>query len=300
MARIAHKALVCGASGFLGAALCRRLTREGVELHGLSRVPRSTHEGMRWWQADLTEPESIIELFSHLRPDVVFNVAGLSDGRPDRDRVLPLFLGNALSSISLLSAAAEFGCRRFIQSASLQEPDLGAAAAQPASPYALSKWVVSAYVDLFNRLYQLPTVILHLGIVYGPGEESAQRLIPYVITSLLKGESPRLSSGHQPVDWLYLEDAVDALMSAMQSPGAEGQSFNVGSGTATSVRTVAEQIAKTIDNGVAPVFGAVPDRPLVSTRQADPSRLLRELGWLPRTPLADGLRATVEWYRGRP
>jgi nucleoside-diphosphate-sugar epimerase len=292
------KALVCGASGFLGTALCRRLIDLGVEVHGQSRTARSTPADLRWWQADLTDPADSARLLASVRPDVIFNLAGVSDARPNADLVVPLFRSNALSCVNLLSAALSCGCQRFVQTASLQEPDLGDDAV-PASPYALSKWVERVYVDFFHRHCGLHTVLLRFGIVYGPGEESRQRVVPYVITSLIRGEAPRLSSGHQPADWIYVEDAVDAFVAAAESERGSGQSFNVGSGTQVSVRTVATEIAKQIGNGVQPLFGALPDRPIAPTRDAEPSRVFRELGWRPRTSLDAGLRATIAWYRSQ-
>jgi UDP-glucose 4-epimerase len=294
-----RRVVVFGASGFLGTALCNHLVRGGAEVHGVSRTAQSKRDDVHWWQADVTRIDDATRVMTAVRPEIVFNFAGVSDGRTDLDRVLPLFTGNAQSSVVLLCAAAAAGCRRFIQCASLQEPRFGPTGSPPTSAYAISKWVQSAYVDLFYRHYQLPTVVLRLGIVYGPGEESAQRLVPHVITQLLRGEAPRLSSGAQLVDWIYLEDAVAAFVAAMDAAGAIGQTLNLGWGEPISVRAMAELIARTIDSGVNPVFGAVPDRPVVPTQPAEPSIALAALGWRARTPLEEGLRTTIEWYRRR-
>jgi nucleoside-diphosphate-sugar epimerase len=294
-----QRILVCGASGFLGQALCVRLADEAGELHALSRVARVSDPRWRWWQADLTDIGAAERIISDIRPDIVFNVSGISDGSPDCTRVAPLFVGNALSTVALLAAAARHGCQRFIHCSTLQEPDFQTSRATVPSAYGLSKFVGSAYVELFGQVCALAGVVLRLGIVFGPGEEGRHRLIPYVITSLLRGERPRLSSGQQPVDWLYIEDAVDALIAGMRAPGAAGQSFNIGAGVQRTVADVVGRIVRLIDNGVTPLFGTLADRPLVPTREAEPARLLTELNWRPRTTLDDGLAATIEWYRHR-
>jgi UDP-glucose 4-epimerase len=294
-----RRVLVCGATGFLGRALCRRLVAGGVRVHGTSRRPQRDASEMSWYQVDLTDTAATSRLVAAVRPDVLFNLSGISDARPDRDRVLPVFVGGGLVCVNLLAAAAEYGCGLFVHTSSLQEADFGSGDARPVSPYALAKFVETAYVDLFQRMYQLPAVVLRFGIVYGPGERTVERFIPHVITALLRGEQPRLSLGRQTADWLYVEDAVDALVSTAVSPAAKGCVLNVGSGTPTSVRTMAERIAAAVDNGVSPVFGAVADRPTAPTRPAEPSRVKEVLGWTPRTCLDDGLRATIEWYRER-
>jgi nucleoside-diphosphate-sugar epimerase len=165
-----------------------------------------------------------------------------------------------------------------------------------ASPYALSKGVESQYIDLFRRLYGMPTTTLYLSIVYGPGD-TTRHLIPYVVTSLLRDEAPRLSSGIDLVDWLHVEDAVDAFIAAAEADGVIGQSFDVGSCDPVSVRDVVEHIVELIGSRVQPMFGALPDRPPAVLRSVDPLRLGELLGWRPRMPLNEGLKQTIEWYR---
>src|SRR5882762_7496203 len=111
---LGRRILLCGASGFIGSALWRRLTRAGVEVHGISRTARVTEAGNRWWQGDLTEPMVAARILQEIRPDIIYNLSGISDARPARDRVLPTFFGNALSTINLLLATADVGCERFI------------------------------------------------------------------------------------------------------------------------------------------------------------------------------------------
>jgi len=236
-------------------------------------------------------------ILQEIRPDIIYNLSGISDARPARDRVLPTFFGNALSTINLLLATADVGCERFIQCASLQEPGFGNLTAPAGSPYSLSKCVESAYVDLFHRLYGMPTVIVHLSVVYGPGREASTRLIPYVVTSLLRGETPRLSSGMRLMDWIYIEDAVDAFIATAEADGVIGRSFDVGSGAPISIRDVVGHIVELVGSRVQPIFGALPDRPTEALRSVDPSSLWGPLGWRPQTPLTEGLTQTIQWYR---
>jgi nucleoside-diphosphate-sugar epimerase len=97
------------------------------------------------------------------------------------------------------------------------------------------------------------------------------------------------------VDWVYVDDVADALISCAVMPGLEGKTIEVGTGQMTSVRSVAEQIAKLVGRG-APVFGAVDDRAMEQIRAANPSQATEIIG-RPLMPLEQGLRQTVAWYR---
>ena len=114
---------------------------------------------------------------------------------------------------------------------------------------------------------------------------------------VLARDKPSLTPGEQCWDYLYVEDAAEALYQLALNPGAEGL-FILGSGEAPSVRTIAECIRDMINPKSPLGFGEVPYRSdQVMRLQADISRLRREIDWQPRTSLETGLRQTVEWYR---
>jgi nucleoside-diphosphate-sugar epimerase len=144
-------------------------------------------------------------------------------------------------------------------------------------------------------LYAAPVVTARLFMVYGPGQRDERKLVPYVVRSLLAGESPRVSSGVRPVDWVYVADVVEALLCCATAPGLEGRTIDVGTGRLTTVRDVALRLSRLIGGG-EPIFGVVEDRPFEQVRAADPAALTALLG-RPPTALDAGLRDTVAWYR---
>ena len=291
-----QKLLITGASGFIGSHLCRRLCRDDVEIHAISRTDRhSTEKDVRWWQGDLADLTMVQELLTVVRPDIIFHLASYGVGTRELDVVAPTFRSNLMGTVNLLIAAAEIGCRRIVLTGSLEEPEQGDPEAIPSSPYAATKWAGSAYARMFHALYQIPVVILRLFMVYGPGQD-LRKLIPYVILSLLRGEAPKLTSGQRPVDWIYVDDVVDGLLAAGQVPGIEGCTIDLGSGVLVSVRAVVQQIVDIVGSSRPPVFGAVPDRPLEQVRAANPADTLAKLGWTPAIALEEGLKRTVDWY----
>src|SRR5437870_5797664 len=87
-----QKILITGASGFIGSHLSRRLSREGTEVHALSRTQQArADQGLCWWQVDLAETEAVRELVRTIKPDVVFHLASHVAGARELALVMPTF-----------------------------------------------------------------------------------------------------------------------------------------------------------------------------------------------------------------
>ena len=170
----------------------------------------------------------------------------------------------------------------------------------PASPYAAAKSTVATYGRMFHALYNLPVVHLRVFMVYGPGPQDVSKLVPYVIRCLLRGEPAVLSSGTREIDWIYIDDVVDAFVAAATSVSAVGTAIDVGSGGLVTIRALVEQLARLVGSDVAPRFGARTDRPMEVSRAADLAPARELLGWTPTMHLHAGLRRTVEWFRDHP
>lgn len=288
--------LVTGASGFIGSHICRRLLEEGADVHGVSRAAREG-TGLRWWQADLTDADAAARLVRRIRPDAIYHLAGYASGSRSIDAVLPSLRDNLVAAVNVLIAAARSECGLVLLAGSLEEPEPVAAEPVPTSPYAAAKHAAGSFGRMFAALNDLPVVNLRVFMVYGPGQLDQTKLVPYVVTSLLRGEAPKLSSGTRPVDWVYVEDVADAFLTAAVRPDLTGETIDVGSGELVTVRSIVEQIVETIGTVIQPEFGTRPDRPLETVRAADVEQTRDRLGWQIRTSLAEGLFATVEWFR---
>jgi UDP-glucose 4-epimerase len=291
-----QRALVTGASGFIGSRLSERLLEAGAIVHAASRTERTSAD-IRWWTGDVSDPEAARALVDDVKPDLIFHLSSHVSGSRDLSAVIPTLRANLLSTVNLLLAAAELGCSRFVLAGSLEEPDTEEPA--PVSPYAAAKFAGGAYARMFHRLHGVPVVLLRIFMVYGPGQRDETKLVPYVITSLLRGEAPGLSNGTRPVDWVYVDDVVQALLASTSADSALGETIDVGSGRLTPVREVVDEIVRLIRPSVGPRFGAVPERPNERIRVADAERSRTLLEWAPRTSLEQGLAATVDWYASR-
>lgn len=293
------RVLVTGASGLIGSHLLQVLGPE-AEVAATSRSPREDGDGVRWLARDLTRPGAITEVIDAERPEVVIHLAGAVRGDRTLDAVAPTLETNLVATIELLEAATRHDCRRVVLSGSLfEEPATGGPQAVPPSPYGASRWASSAYGRMFHALFGTPVVILRPSYAYGPGQERT-KLIPYVTTALLAGESPELSTGARPIDWVYAEDVARAYAAAAVADSVEGRTLDIGSGAEATVeevvRTIAEAVGPTAGQ---PRFGVVPVRPAEQHVQPDVEATAAALGWRATTSLDDGLRRTVEWFRAQ-
>jgi UDP-glucose 4-epimerase len=288
------RALVTGASGFIGMHLLDRLRADGVEIHAVSRNAQPAAEQVRWHALDLVDPEAVRRLVGEVAPDVVFHLAGDSRAARGLDLVGPTFAANLASTVNLLTAVAEHGAARVLLAGSLEEPEPDAAE-PPSSPYAASKLAARSYAEMFGAVFGIPVVVLRIFMAYGPRQRDVRKLVPYVILSLLRGEAPQLTSGLREVDWVYVGDIADAFAAAATAETTAA--VDVGSGTTCSIRSLVERLVELIDPEIVPAFGAVADRPSEQIRAADVGAAARTIGWRPQVELEEGLRRTVNWYR---
>jgi UDP-glucose 4-epimerase len=294
-----QRVLVTGATGFLGAPLSFRLRRAGAEVHAVSRVPRADRaDGLCWWRLDMADFEAVRNLFDEVKPTTVFHLGGRVTAAPGLDLVQSTFHSLLASTVNLLTAAAQVGCRRVVVTGSLEEPLGNSAEPIPSSPYAAAKWAANGYARMFHRLYETPVVIVRPFFTYGPAQPE-HRVIPYTILSYLRGGRPKLSSGQRRLDWVYVDDVIDGLLLAGSRPAIEGATIDLGSGEPVSVRDVVIRIRDLLGSSADPDFGAEPDRPLSAPRGADIGAAFSTLGWRAVTTLDAGLACTVEWYRRR-
>ncbi|NBE91729.1 NAD(P)-dependent oxidoreductase [Nonomuraea sp. KC401] len=299
------RTLVTGATGFIGSHLVRRLAGLGARVHAVSRRPQEATGHVECWHAaDLCDAAATAALVEAVQPEVILHLASEVTGVREPGIVAPTLAGNLGAAVNLLTAVTGGPVRSVVLAGSVEEPREGQA---PGSPYAAAKAAATGYARMFHALWRVPVSVLRVAMVYGPGEPNAARLVPYVTTSLLKGQAPRLTSGARLVTWVYVEDVVDAFVLAGAGGDAAGHILDIGTPEPVSIRDTAELLAAivdgtvdgTVDGRARPEYGAVAARPLDRTQRSDIGPAERVLGWRPATTLEAGLRQTVAWYAKR-
>lgn len=288
-----QRILVTGASGFLGTRLVNRLQGLGSEVHGVSRSDRGQAGHVRWWKADLQELREVERLWDAIVPTVVYHMSGAVDGAPHLELLVPTYQSLLTTTVNLLSVSTRRRCSRLILVGSLEEQNSEDAAAPPVSPYAAAKTAAREYARMCHQLFETHVVMMRTFMCYGPGQ-AEWKVVPSTIRALQAGVAPALSSGRRELDWIFIDDAVDAFAAAASAPGIDGTTLDIGSGRLTSIRDVVGHLVRLVNPGVEPRFGELPDRPGRPACTADTSRTFTHLGWRARTSIEDGLRRTVE------
>jgi nucleoside-diphosphate-sugar epimerase len=288
--------LVTGGRGFIGRHVVRRLVARGADVHATSRTQPREQAGVRWWCVDLADAKATRTVMQAVRPDVVIHLASRAEGARSLSLVVPMLNDNVVTAVNVMAAAADVPGCRVVLAGSLEEHSDLEPGSGARSPYSASKIAATTYATLFRDIAQLPVVVLRLAMVYGPDDPHTTRLVPYVVDCFLHGAAPALSSGARRIDWVYVDDVVDALLAAAVEPAALGRVLDIGTGDLASIRDAVSLIAAVTGTHVVPGFGRLPDRPGDRDLVADPEAALRYLGWGARTSMRAGIERTVEWH----
>jgi UDP-glucose 4-epimerase len=297
------KVVVTGASGFLGRALVRALLKAGhsVTATACNQVPSANHPLLTWKRLDLGQPHagwsSLLagaDVIYHLAWSTIPSEANRAPA--DDARV------NIVGSLSLIQAIQNDGCACRVVFASSggtiygilsRIPATEDHALRPISAYGVSKLAVESYLAVIRDQTGISAISMRMGNLYGPGQ-SIQRVfgaVTHFAHRALAGEPVRIfGDGSVMRDYLYIEDAVDALMRAGANT-VQG-SFNIGTGIGHSLNQVADTIVAEIGGDL--VIERLDPRPFdVPISILDASRAREALGWEPRVMFQDGIRITL-------
>ncbi len=308
------RALVTGGAGFIGSHLVDALLERGVEVVVIDDLSTGRREnlagalerGAELVEGDVTDRATASSVVESRRPDLAFHLAAQVDVRISvSDPAFDLGV-NVGGTIHLLEAARASGAERFVlastggaiygEGGGRQLPLDETAGCMPEAPYGQSKYAAEGYLSLYARLYRLSTASLRLGNVYGPRQDPLGEagVVAIFNGALLQGRRPKIfGDGEQTRDYVYVGDIVEALLAAGESRTVG--TFNVGTGTETSVLELGRMIARACDRPFDPEMA--PPRPGEVQRIAiDSSRAAEELGWSAKTTLEEGLARTAHAF----
>lgn len=300
------RVLVTGGAGMIGANLVRRLIAHGCRPGLLvrassSRLRLAGIEGaVDIVEADLTDASAVSEAVRAVRPDVVFHLASTFFNPPTLSAETHL-RANALGTLALLEALKETPETRLVHTGSAAVTAGGArlredAPIAPTTVFGAAKAAAAILGATYARVYGLGVVELRVFTPFGPWERPG-RLIPYTILKALAGEPVDIGDGDIRRDYVYVDDAVEALLLAATRPVEPGSVINLASGVGRTVREVAERILAAMGDPVPLRVGARPTRPdEIREISGDTATAGRVLGWRARTGLDEGLGKAIAWF----
>ena len=288
-----RRVLVTGASGFIGTHCLHRLAAEDCEVHAVNRSGAGeTAAGVTWHAADLHDAAQVLPLIAKIRPTHLLHGAWIAT--PGLYSHSPENVAWLQSTIALAAAFGAHGGARFVGIGSSAEYDPAdrpcvedKTPIRPATIYGKCKAAAWLVVQAAAQQHGFAAAWGRLFLPYGLGDRP-QRLIPSVLGALRAGKPVATTHGRQQRDFIYAPDAADLLVRLLLSQ--ENGAFNIGTGRATTVRSVVEHLASRYGRPDLPQFGAAalaPGEPAVLV--ADMSKVRDRLAWAPQTALADGL-----------
>lgn len=310
--------IVTGGAGFIGSNFVFHMLQGHPEYRivcldkltyagNLSTLePVMENENFRFVKADICDRAAVYQLFEEEHPDMVVNFA--AESHVDRSIENPgIFLEtNIMGTAVLMDACRKYGITRYHQVSTdevygdlpLDRPDLFFTEDTPihtSSPYSSSKASADLLVLAYHRTYGLPVTISRCSNNYGP-YHFPEKLIPLIIINALHDKPlPVYGDGQNVRDWLYVKDhcrAIDLII----HKGAVGEVYNVGGHNEMKNIDIVKLICRTLGKPER-LIQFVTDRQGHDRRYAiDPTKIHRELGWLPATKFADGIQKTIQWY----
>lgn len=264
------------------------------------------NQKFRFVKADIADRIAMEKLFNEEKFDIVVNFA--AESHVDRSIENPeIFLKtNVLGTSVLMDMCRKYGNIRYHQVSTdevygdlpLDRPDLFFTEETPihtSSPYSSSKAGADLLVQAYYRTYGLPITISRCSNNYGP-YHFPEKLIPLMIANALADKQlPVYGDGLNVRDWLYVEDHCRAIDSIIHN-GRIGEVYNVGGHNEMANIDIVKIILKEL-NKPESLIKYVADRKGHDMRYAiDPTKIHNELGWLPETKFADGIKKTIKWY----
>ncbi len=310
--------LITGGAGFIGSNFVYHMLKEHPDdkivcvdcltyAGNMSTLAEAMkNERFVFYKTNICDRAGIYKIFETEHPDIVVNFA--AESHVDRSIETPeIFLRtNILGTQVMMDACRKYGIGRYHQVSTDEvygdlppdRPDLFFTENTPmrtSSPYSASKASADLLVQAYHRTFGLPVTISRCSNNYGP-YHFPEKLIPLTIANCLNDKPlPVYGEGLNVRDWLYVEDhcrAIDLIIHR----GREGEVYNVGGHN--EMRNI--DIVKLICDYLGKPYSLikhVSDRKGHDMRYAiDPTKIHDELGWLPETKFADGIKKTIDWY----
>ncbi len=321
------KVLVTGGAGFIGSHIVDRLLSDGHTVAVIDDLSSGSRENLPadvpLHVVDIVDTAAVADVIAREKPEAVCHQAAqMSVSRSVRE---PLFDAqvNCVGLINVLDAAVAHGCRRVVFASSggvlygeATSPAPETTAANPISPYGITKWVGERYLSFYAREHGLATVALRYSNVYGPRQNPHGEAGVVAIFSkrLLAGEPATINGdGRYVRDYVYGPDVAEANFAALTADLPQVQpgtltSLNIGTGIGTDVNELEAEIRQQVSAQLAshgqavslpePTHGPARAGDLRSNL-VDASQAAEVLGWKPTKSLSQGIAETVRWFAQR-
>jgi len=306
------KVLVTGGGGFIGSHIVRRLLADGHGVRVLDNFATGRRENLLDVLDEIELVEGDIQSYERVHNavagcEIVLHQGALPSVPRSVQDPLTSNATNVTGTLNVLLAARDAGVGRVVYASSSSiygaNPELPkheGLQPQPISPYAVAKLAGEGFCRSFHEVFGLETVALRYFNVFGPHQDPLSQyaaVVPNFITAMLNGDRPVVfGDGEQSRDFTFVGNVVDGNMLAMKAEGVAGRVYNMAAGDRTTLNELLAHIGGLVGKEPDPRYdeSRLGD---VKHSQADISAARRDLGYEPATPVEDGLRLTLDWFR---
>lgn len=308
--------LITGIGGFIGSSLARALLARGEQVRGVDNFSTGKRENIAeildridFREADLLDADAMHKACAGA--DYVLHQAAIPSVPKSVLDPLGSNRANIDGTVNLLVAARDAKVKRVVYAASSSAygdtptlPKREEMKPDPISPYAVAKLAGEHYMVSFYRCYGLETVCLRYFNVFGPRQDPSSPysgVLAKFITMMLRGEQPTIfGDGEQSRDFTYIDNTIDGNLLACSAPAsrAAGQMFNVATGRRVTLNETFKALQGLTAYAGQPKYA--PERGGdIKHSLADIAKAQAHLGYKPTVDFEEGLRRTVDWYRGK-
>jgi nucleoside-diphosphate-sugar epimerase len=308
--------LVTGVAGFIGSSIACALLERGEQVRGIDNFATGKRANIAeianridFREADLLDLEAMKQACQGV--DCVFHQAAIPSVPKSVLDPLGSNQANVDGTVNILIGACDAKVRRVMYAASSSAygdtptlPKHEEMPPNPISPYAVAKLASEYYMVSFYRCYGLETVSLRYFNIFGPRQDPTSPysgVLAKFITQMLRGEQPTIfGDGSQSRDFTYIDNAVSANLLAAYAPAANvaGRVFNVATATRVDLNETFELLKKL--TGYSGKVKYAPEREGdIKHSLADIRHAENQFGYHPKVNFEEGLKRTVEWYRGQ-
>lgn len=300
------KAIVTGANGFVGTAVCKELADQGVVVIAIVRHPDgiissiSEIKGIRIVYSDLSDFRRLSELIPDRDIDVLYHFAWVGSAGPLRGDA-DVQMKNVQYTCDTVKACADMGCKRFVFASSIMEYEIEATMATDATPgintlYCSAKVAADYMARTIAGSLDVEYIRAVISNIYGPGELSP-RLINTSIRKMLKGEHCAFSAGEQLYDFIYITDAAKTFV-AIGDAGKSNRTYYIGSQEPRPLKEFLCELRDCIDPSIKIGLGDLPFNGVSLTyKEFDINAVKNDTGFVPTVSFTDGVKNTVDWIK---
>ena len=304
------KILITGAAGFLGANLTKFFYNNNKNISILIKKKSNLwrindiKKELDIHYVNIKNKKEVFTKIKEIKPDYVYHFTTYGV-YPSQNNFEEIIKTNILGTSNILHALEQYGIKRLVNIGSgfeygtrknrIKETDC----VNPLTPYAITKVTQSLFVKYFSELRNVPSVTLRVFTPYGR-MESKGRLISDIMLSIIKNKPLHLSSMYSYRDFIFIDDVINALKKAANTPKIESEIFNIGSGKATSIKKIVDTSIKIVKE--IPEIKWDSNKPRLMDKFetisfSDLKKSEKLLKWKPSTSLEKGLEKSYFWYK---